>query len=914
MTGIGVPGAFTRLRRNRPLLLLAVLTSGLAISSSGVSESLLVRIAGEVDHNWRGAYDLLVRPPGSRLDLESTNGVVEPNFLGFTGQGGISEGQLEAIRSIPDVELAAPVAFLGYLQYVITAPTVSIGRFPSKPTLFEITVTARSSDGLRDVLVQEHTARLLIGPVEDLANIRWATDYGDRSVGQDQAGRFSADITSRLFLPPIASPLMAVDPDAEAALLGPSGAFLQPLRALAGSPRTVEKFPLESIPDQYDLARSAIRELRITNEVTKKRPVIPIVVSRQLYAPLRLELRVDQIGHPLDEYPPGDSDFQRLEAAAASAGPGRSFVGSDVLDATSLLQPFSLAPLTLYWPGSPRGSAPYVLTMSREFEARLPMRPSYTTLTPRPGGSALSFRIEPVGEVGPDGNTLSSSDQQGPVTLGTEMAYRRFGEVPIPLAEHFEYQGGYDYPFVFAPVGAFDLTRLNLPDNPLTYVPLGVYDPPRTRLVADADGRPLPPVEMTPTLNPAGLIAVPPLAITDLEGARLLRGDAPIDAIRVRVAGLTDYSSAARQRVEAVASAIRSLGLDVDVVAGSSPQQVDIYVPSYDTSATPPRDLGWVTQGWTTLGAAERVERGLTGTTVTLLGLAAAAALLGLVGVAALQAAARVREASLLVAYGWTERMILRWFVDEFVAAAAVVGGLALLGWLLGGRSLLALMAGAALAGMLPVGAFFAGHVATRNAVPTSQFGSAGDLWFGVPTGRSLGVRGPITLGIRMALSRPLRFVATVASIGLATGILAVALVVLGSTANRVGPTLLAEALLARISSLEATLALLTASASLVLGVGIWRWDGAERREEIWILIGSGWTRSMLNRVTMAWAATVIVPGAGIGMTVAEVLLGPALGLQAGSSAILASVLALCIGAVGWILVNRSAGEAARSQ
>lgn len=115
MGGSGLPGPLVRIVRSRTLSLGLVLLGATAIAAGGMGEAATVRVTEAVDANWRGAYDILVRPATSRLGLESTGGLVEPNFLGFSGTGGISFQQLDAIRAIPDVELAAPMSVVGLL-------------------------------------------------------------------------------------------------------------------------------------------------------------------------------------------------------------------------------------------------------------------------------------------------------------------------------------------------------------------------------------------------------------------------------------------------------------------------------------------------------------------------------------------------------------------------------------------------------------------------------------------------------------------------------------------------------------------------------------------------------------------------------------------------------------------------------
>lgn len=62
----------------------------------------------------RPAYDLLVRPSSGISDIERKLGLVSPNALTGIG-GGITTEQWQQILSIPDVEVAAPLALLGYI-------------------------------------------------------------------------------------------------------------------------------------------------------------------------------------------------------------------------------------------------------------------------------------------------------------------------------------------------------------------------------------------------------------------------------------------------------------------------------------------------------------------------------------------------------------------------------------------------------------------------------------------------------------------------------------------------------------------------------------------------------------------------------------------------------------------------------
>src|SRR5918912_4590078 len=107
-----------RTRPGRSLALAAVLvaasvTSVLLISSA---RTQALRVRGAVTTNYRTAYDILVRPTGSRTPLEEQQGLVRDNYLSGLF-GGITLAQLRTIRSIRYVDVAAPVANIGFAVF-----------------------------------------------------------------------------------------------------------------------------------------------------------------------------------------------------------------------------------------------------------------------------------------------------------------------------------------------------------------------------------------------------------------------------------------------------------------------------------------------------------------------------------------------------------------------------------------------------------------------------------------------------------------------------------------------------------------------------------------------------------------------------------------------------------------------------
>ena len=92
-------------------ILLASVSFVLLVSAAKTSD---IRVRGSVESNFRNAYDILVRPQGSFTRLEQREELVRDNYLSGI-YGGISLAQYNAIRRIPGVDIAAPIANVGYV-------------------------------------------------------------------------------------------------------------------------------------------------------------------------------------------------------------------------------------------------------------------------------------------------------------------------------------------------------------------------------------------------------------------------------------------------------------------------------------------------------------------------------------------------------------------------------------------------------------------------------------------------------------------------------------------------------------------------------------------------------------------------------------------------------------------------------
>ncbi len=98
--------------------------------------------------HFQPAYDILVRPAGARSSLESATGTVQPDFLSGI-YGGITLAQWHQIQGIGSVQVAAPIAMVGYTfmqaQFPVQLPPSDVAR-PGRQ-LYRVGRTWVSADG-----------------------------------------------------------------------------------------------------------------------------------------------------------------------------------------------------------------------------------------------------------------------------------------------------------------------------------------------------------------------------------------------------------------------------------------------------------------------------------------------------------------------------------------------------------------------------------------------------------------------------------------------------------------------------------------------------------------------------------------------------------------------------------------------
>jgi putative ABC transport system permease protein len=861
---------------------------GLAVVVAAVSFSFLTAAAstsaahvqGEVQRNLRPAYDLLVRPAGSRTTTESAGGEVRPDSL--SGQfGGISLDQLARIRSIRGVAVAAPVAMVGYVLRTATIP-LNVGKdlAGAGPTVLRLmdsrstdngltSFPARSvgyvyqtTDPLRDPgppsLVYQgaqngQTTGTAFGPQETLPSGARITvcpgflnpafgaaspfaDYQAQNgtcVSTSQNDGNSTTPTVKVTFPLL---LAAVDPSAENALVGlassvVSGHYLRPDQGMlpesdAGGVRRLASIPVLAASTSYVSA---------TDQITVQRlPATALNLMRQGLDPNELARRIAAL--------PGTAvDTVTVPAATAyrTALTQRDRNGYDAL--------WQTGPTT--YADTAAGLAP-------------------TTTDSQPD----VWQTERTGQV--------------PVMLdASDAGFRQLRQMPLATVDGELSPAGLDQ------VGEFDPARLTQ-FGALASVPLETYYPPTATGATAADravlgGRPL-----APNANPAGYLQAPPLLLTSLAAlpgiAAYFDGlntQAPISDIRVRLGTLRGSLHRQLDQIAAVAAAIHNrTGLDVEITAGSSTTQTTVALPAGQHGRPALRlEETWVKEGVAPLIVREVDRKG-----VALFVLVLVVTTLLVANATFASARSRRGQIGLLRCLGWDRGRIAVLVLAEtlLIALLAGVAGTAVSAALVALLGLdlpwwhVALVTPTAtvvalIAAVLP--AALAARGRPLDAVTADVTRARGPRH----------PRGPaplLALAAVNVLRRPARAATAAFALGLGVAALTVITALAVSFTDRLAGSALGEFAGTSVRGID----YLSAALALVLGAAcagdVLYLNLRDRAAELATVRAVGWTAGQLRRLAL-FEATVIATGGGVVGAAVALATAPLTGARLASTA-----------------------------
>ncbi|MGB6453637.1 MAG: hypothetical protein WBH47_04015, partial [Streptosporangiaceae bacterium] len=580
-----------RFRTTRLIALLAgmLLATTAFTVLTAASQTAQLRTVGTVTAHFVPAYDILVRPAGARSKLEKQTDTVQPNFLSGI-YGGISLAQYHQIEQIPGVQVAAPIAMIGYSLLSAAVP-------------FAIPAASYTAPG-------RHVYRI---------STTWVSDAG----------------TSRIAQPPS---YVYVTPD-KLTFDNISGGIREVIPG-GGSPTVCPLTPVPLDTNPFGVAAqsnaycwSEIDGMGLPQQPTSPQQpdyiaswVIPVLIAAIDPA---AEARLDGLNKAVTSgaYLAEDAgDIAHAGAGTAFPVLASSSSGMDEYAVTELQQltsPAAPPSVSTAWM-TQEAAAPGRTLVTERTTAQQAYRQLLTTMRQTPPSGALSdSTVFGYWSVGPTSYQRTAAGALVPqlvhnpgsvwyaggipdVSMDNEdNQYRAITPHTHPSNQYFDDAGSWASPRL---VGVFDPAKIKAFD-PLSQVPLGGYEPVVAAPESAASKRALHGSDLLPNQNLAGYVGQPVNLITTLSALPALltntkygtSSDAadPISVIRVRVTGVTGPNPVSLERIREVAQQIElRTHLDVDIVAGSSPAPttIDLAAGKFGQPALTLSE-GWVRKG-----------------------------------------------------------------------------------------------------------------------------------------------------------------------------------------------------------------------------------------------------------------------------------------------------------------------------
>jgi putative ABC transport system permease protein len=586
---------------------------------------------GTIQTSWPTPFDLLIRPTGSRSDVEQTLGLVRPNYVAGL-HGGIDIAQLATIRATPGVEVAAPMAILGVVNWP-SAIDVNLG-YPSSPiAMYRVQTSEVANAGLSRYTVE--TRYVVVARTGVL-----------RVIGRD----ISLEVGGKV-----------VRCDYPVSCYAPTVCIVECSRQLPADDPGYHLYVLQPVT----LAGvDPVAEAELTQ-------LDRCVMDGRFLSPS---------DGPTDLKPTIGDDLESLPAMVA----GNTFVGEDfqmlvssARDAGALLHGRSVTDLGQY--DAPRTYSSTAATAYRAF-LEMMRSPDNGVADPYPiwsvgdvkytqdGGRLSVLPVAPQPEMLMPTGTLGIGDAPSDVLVPPESRHDWYRAVTSHIDEYVPAPASSYRSKKWDIVGTFDPVCANAATAGGLGPPLNVYSTPIATL---ANG-----VRLPPNRSIAGYLNTPPLVLMTLPTAQWLgdperydgqKGSQMISVIRVKVSGTRLAGEASQQRLQHVAAEIHArTGLDVDVVKGSSARAEQITLIGGDQAGFTFDEL------WFKKGVALRFFQAIGAETWLVIGLISGLAFVNLMTGSIVIGRRRAGQLAVLRGFGWSRPRLLGFVVAPLGVLAFV--------------------------------------------------------------------------------------------------------------------------------------------------------------------------------------------------------------------------------------------------
>lgn len=807
-------------RKERFLLLLigaVVISVGLTYLF-GLSGTNKETIVDELEERWSSSYDIVVRPEGTRETTEE-DGLLDPNYLSGI-QGKITMDQYETIKQIDRIDIAAPIAMIGYANYMVFLDEFTL----DEPGLYRLTREEVIDDGIHQYTEVSHTY-LSDGEWDEFVQKEFkevnedghVSTYNDTQISTSFGSSFDHVVSSSRDLP-----FAAIDPVQEARLVGLDQSILNigesryfseddkaTQRALNDDGYTPEDeiINLTTMPVIVSIASNTdhtnnytLEKLDVTNDPDEAAEIVQESVKTQGKSLKKLpgdevesfHYSEEEIyGHMINslaqmDYQTGEQ-MDRDESHIERSVDGVTYSSDDIW--------LGLYPSPIIYAST---ESPFPERWERGYQLETFPNEEYVT-----GDLFYTFREH------------------------KSIGFINGGEPP-----RVNLQG----------IGFFDPAQLDLAIDPTHELPMETYRPAMAERVFDQDLNPInPPETMKPTYDSDSFLANPPAVLTTLDAAEAIYGEEFISAIRIKVAGVDTLNEESQELVEQIAAEIEDkTGLITDITLGSGIQPALVHVPAINDK----EEVGWVQQLWMKLGSSITIYREASMGLTWLIASIVVVAVIYVWATNLVSLLARRKEFAVLLSVGWRPGQLRKLLFAESVLFGLLV---AILSWtmlgfmsmndqatvtpiqivLVGLFGLLIYIVGA----ITP--AYMAGKISPYEAMRTGEIKKSGSFL--------LRTRGIFTMAVNHYMGRWKRSLLSIISIALPTCLLAILLFITYRLQGVMYTTWLGEYAALQVESAH-YVAMVVALVIAIFTTAEIMWQNiAERQDEIALLKAVGW-------------------------------------------------------------------------
>ncbi|WP_215084138.1 ABC transporter permease [Exiguobacterium sp. s78] len=809
-------------RRQRGKFILTLV--GALIISAGLSlmfnltDSSQGTVEQTLQKKWSSAYDIVVRPKGSQMSTES-NDLLEPNYLNSI-TGGISFAQYEKIKQIEDVDIAAPVAVIGYANIGLTIKDQMTA--PKAPGFYRISRTEYSDSGLKKEKLFTTNIHAIKSDVSSELRIPNLDNF------------FVEDIN-----PSKMAMIVAIDPEQEARLVGLD--------------KSVKKSPTSRYFEETDQANPTSN---VVNGFT-----LPILINPNTSDAGYTDFKIERLDLPFKTEQQQTETIDRLQQQSEL----QDYLGtikSKTLETKriSAKRLDSLLFNALAKPDSVKRKELEV-TSSGQLLYRTGALNYTATDSPFPKRWSQAYSL--------NSETLQTDQSLFDIPILPSKGYRpvKFSKMKVKdtdTKEVSELTPTVD----FDVIGLFDPKKITVSKDPLNELPLETYRPATANLVLDATGKPINP---SPTINssnnPVDLLTGSPNILTTLNAAQLINGKQSISSIRLKISGAKQMGEKSEQLLQDVKQQIeRETGLIATITKGSSPQPVVTKV--IDDGKT----LGWIEQPLIHIGAAMTIFRetsvGFSGVIFAML----AVAIVYVLATSYVSMLARRKEFAVLLALGWRTKDLYKIVLIEAAILAGLVSTIALIvegifsyvrneamnGWSLLWIALFSLviyLAGAAWS------AWTIRRISPYEAIKTGEYAKAARV--------GLKLRSTATLALKELIGKWKRNSLSVLSIALPTALLTFFLFVTFHLQGVLYTSWLGQFVALQVGPMHyVTMGIAITIAILTTGEIMWQ-NVTDRRASLAVLKALGWTNGAIRQLIVLEGFLVGLISGIIGLIVA---------------------------------------------